>query len=94
MSTTSLKISDELKQRAIAAAQQQGLSPHAFMVQAIEQAALAAERRSNFVAEALNARASMLQSGTGYDPAEVGRYIQARIDGKTADRPQEKSWRD
>jgi len=39
MSTTSLKLSDELKQRAVAAAEQKGVSPHAFMVQAIEQAA-------------------------------------------------------
>ena len=31
MATTSLKLSDELKQRAIAAAEKKGVSPHAFM---------------------------------------------------------------
>ena len=46
MVTTSLKLSDELKQRAIAAAEKKGVSPHAFMVQAIERAATAAESRA------------------------------------------------
>lgn len=32
MATTSLKLSDELKQQAIAAAEKKGVSPHAFMV--------------------------------------------------------------
>lgn len=92
MSTTSLKISDELKQRAITAAQQQGLSPHAFMLQAIEQAALVAEQRSGFVTDALAARAGMLQSGNGYDAEDVRAYINARITGQTLERPKAKSW--
>ena len=39
MTTTSLKLPDELKQRAVAAAERIGVSPHAFMIHAIEQAA-------------------------------------------------------
>ena len=35
MSTTWLKLPDELKQRAVAAAAKIGVSPHAFMVHAI-----------------------------------------------------------
>ncbi|MBS1160518.1 MAG: hypothetical protein H6R15_2937 [Proteobacteria bacterium] len=93
MSTTSLKISDELKQRAIHAAQQQGLSPHAFMVQAIEQAARAAELRASFVDDALAAREAMRQSGTGYEADDVRAYIKARIAGQTPKRPKAKSWR-
>ena len=56
MTTTSLKLPDALRQRAAEAAQRQGISPHAFMVQAIEQAATLAEQRAGFVAEALGAR--------------------------------------
>ena len=52
MSTTSLKLPDELKQRAIAAAEKRGLSPHAFMIQAIDLAATAAEQRASFVSDA------------------------------------------
>ncbi len=92
MSTTSLKLSDELKQRAVAAAEQKGVSPHAFMVQAIEQAATAAERRASFVAEARAAREQMLGSGTGYDASEVHAYREARVAGDKAARPRAKSW--
>ncbi len=92
MSTTSLKLSDELKQRAVAAAEQKGVSPHAFMVQAIEQAATAAERRASFVGEAQVAREQMLGSGKGFDASEVHAYMRARIAGEKVARPKAKSW--
>jgi len=93
MTTTSLKLSDELKQRTIAAAQKQGVSPHAFMVLAIEQAAAAAEQRAGFVAEAQAAREHMLKTGRGYDANEVHAYLKARIAGKKSAKPKAKSWR-
>lgn len=93
MSTTSLKLPDELKQRAAAAAQKQGISPHAFMVQAIEQAAMAAERRAGFVAEAQAARNETLASGKGYDADEVHAYLKARIASKKSTKPKAVSWR-
>ena len=93
MSTTSLKLSDELKQRAVAAARKQGVSPHAFMVQAIEQAAEQAERRAAFMAEAQAARERMLRTGKGYDADEVHAYLKARIAGKKSARPKARSWR-
>lgn len=93
MSTTSLKLPEELKQRATVAAQKQGVSPHAFMVQAIEQAATLAERRASFVAEAQAAREQMLRTGKGYDADEVHAYLRARIVGKKPARPKAKSWR-
>jgi predicted transcriptional regulator len=93
MATTSLKLSDELKLRVIAAAEQQGVSPHAFMVGAIEQAAMAAEQRASFVAEALAAEHEMLETGLGYDADDVHAYIDARLAGKNPDRPVLKPWR-
>jgi predicted transcriptional regulator len=93
MSTTSLKLSDELKQRAIVAAEQQGISPHAFMVSAIEQAAKAAEARQSFVNRALAARGEMLRSGDGYDGDEVHAYIRARLAGGNPERPSLQKWR-
>ncbi len=93
MSTTSLKLPDELKQRTIKAARKQGVSPHAFMVSAIEQAAAAAEQRAAFVTEAEAARKTMLTSGKGYDAAAVHTYIRNRVAGKKASRPKAKSWR-
>jgi len=66
MSTTSLKLPDKLKQRVIAAARRQGVTPHAFMLNAIAQGATAAEHRARFVAEAGAARKASRQ-----DPDKV-----------------------
>lgn len=93
MSTTSLKLPDELKQRAVAAAERQGVSPHAFMVEAIAQAATAAEHRAAFLAEARAARDGMLKTGKGYDADEVHAFLKARIAGKKPAKPKTKSWR-
>jgi predicted transcriptional regulator len=93
MSTTSLKLPDELKQRAVSAAQNQGVSPHAFMVRAIEQAATCAERRASFMADAHAAREKMLATGKGYAADEVHAYLKARIAGKKSAKPKAKSWR-
>ena len=94
MATTSLKLPAEIKQRAIMAAQKQGITPHAFMVSAIEQAAITAETRAHFVAEATRARSSMLKSGKGYAAGEVHTYLRSRLAGKELTRPKAKSWRD
>ncbi len=93
MATTSLKIPDELKQRAIQAAQQQGLSPHAFMLGAIEETVQAAEQRASFIAEALAAEQEMLASREGYAAEDVHRYIKARIAGENPERPEARPWR-
>lgn len=93
MSTTSLKLPDDIKQLAVAAAKQQGVTPHAFMVDAIRAAAVAAERRATFVADAAASKAETLKSGKGYSATEVHAYIRARADGKVVSKPRAKSWR-
>lgn len=94
MSTTSLKLSDELKQRAATAAQELGISTHAFMIDAIRQAADAVEQRSEFIAQAQAARADMLQSGQGHDANDVRTYLRQRIANKQIGRPATKPWRE
>ncbi|GAB3432728.1 ribbon-helix-helix domain-containing protein [Massilia solisilvae] len=93
MSTTTLKLPDEVKQRAVKAAQELGISPHAFMVDAIRQATDAVEQRSQFVAHALAARDEMRQSGRGHDADEVRTYLRTRISDKQTPRPDTKTWR-
>jgi len=88
MRTTTLKIPEDLKRRTIDAAQQQGLSPHAFMVNAIEQTVVATEQRTRLIAEALAAEQEMLESGLGYAAEDVHRYIEARVAGKNPERPE------
>jgi len=93
MSTTSLKLPDDVKARAVAAAKRRGVTPHAFMVEAIRSAASAAERRAEFVSAALSARKAMRKTGTGYRATDIGSYLRARARGQTAPKPKAKPWR-
>lgn len=93
MSTTSLKLPDDLKVRAAAAAKARGVTTHAFMVDAIREVATATEQRARFVADAGAARSRMLKSGKGYAADEVHAYLRAKTAGRAARRPKAGSWR-
>lgn len=93
MVTTSLKLSDDLKQRTAALAEQMGISTHAFMVGAIEQAATAAEQRRRFIADALAAKSEIEETGLGYGADEVHAWLKAKVAGKKAPKPKAKPWR-
>ena len=93
MATTSLKLPEEVKQLAVAAAKQQGITPHAFMVDAIRAAAANAEKRAQFVNDAIAARQEAAQSGEGYAAEDVHAYLRAQVQGKPAPMPEAKSWR-
>lgn len=82
MSTTSIKLPDDIKQKANAAALDLGITPHAFMVEAIRKATLAAEKQSAFITEAQTARTATLQSGLGFAAADVHAHLRKRISGK------------
>ena len=93
MSTTSLKLPDDLKARAASAAKTRGVTTHAFMLDAIREAAIATEQRAQFVAAAETARSSMLKSGKGYAADEVHSYLRAKAGGLAARKPKAKPWR-
>ncbi len=93
MSTTSLKLPEDLKTRASTAAEELGISTHAFMVGAIRQAADAVEQRTAFVAQAKAAREGMLEGGQGHDANAVRDYLRARLADPAAMRPAPASWR-
>jgi predicted transcriptional regulator len=93
MTTTSLKLPEDLKLKAIAAAQEVGVTPHAFMVEAIRKAVAASEKRAQFIEEANAARAQMLETGTGYDAKEVHAYLRERLVNSEAPAPEAKPWR-
>lgn len=92
MTTTSLKLPDELKLRASTAAEELGISTHAFMVGAIRQAADAVEQRTQFVAQAQAARAEMLNTSRGHDAADVRAYLRARLQDPATTRPAIEPW--
>lgn len=93
MSMTSLKLPEDVKRLAGAAAQRNGVTLHAFMVEAIRAAAIAAERRAAFVTDAQGARAEALESGKALDADEVHAYLRAHAQGQTVPRPRARTWR-
>ena len=87
MSTTTLKLPEELKQRIAAVAADAGKSPHAFMVEALAAQTALAERRRVFVAAAHAAAQEVAQYGLVYDADEVFGYLQDKLKGKRTKRP-------
>ncbi|MBU3618728.1 hypothetical protein [Polynucleobacter sp. JS-Fieb-80-E5] len=79
ISTTSLKLTDEIKLQAANAAKDLGITTHAFMVEAIKQASINAELRRSFIEDANNARKEVLQEGKVHDADKVFKHLKARI---------------
>jgi len=82
VSTTSLKLTDEIKLQAANAAKDLGITTHAFMVEAIKQASINAELRRSFIEDANAARKEVLQEGKVHDADKVFKHLKARIAGK------------
>lgn len=82
VSTTSLKLTEEIKLQATNAAKELGMTPHAFMVEAIKQASIHAEIRRNFIQQASIARVGVMKNGKVYESDKVFEAMKARIAGK------------
>jgi predicted transcriptional regulator len=91
--STSLKLPDALKRRVARAAKAAGKSPHAYMIEAIERQTEQAEKRREFVEEALAAEKDTLQSGMGYDADQFHAHIRRLAAGRKSERPKARSWR-
>ena len=87
MSTTTIRLPDELKARVAEAAKQAGTTSHNFILEAIaEKADLAAERAA-FHALADQRYAQFLESGKSIPWEEARSYLLDRIAGKAVKRP-------
>ncbi len=93
MSTTTVKLSPQLRRRVASLAKSSGVSPHAFMVEAIERQAAAAEKQRAFHAEALAADAEMERTGEGFRLEDVEKWFITRLKGNKARPPRVVSWR-
>jgi predicted transcriptional regulator len=82
VSTTSLKLPEDIKLQAMSAAKDLGITPHAFMVEAIKQAGINAKLRRSFIEDSNNARNEVLKEGKVYDSDKVFKHLKARIAGK------------
>lgn len=82
VSTTSLKLTEEIKLQAANAAKELGMTPHAFMVEAIKQASINAEIRRNFIQQANIAREGVMKNGKVFESEKVFEAMKSRISGK------------
>jgi predicted transcriptional regulator len=92
MSTTSLKLPEELKGRIAAVAEKSNRSPHAMMLDMLERGVTAQEQRQDFVASALASREEFARTRMGFEPDELFAYLEARIKGLKSVKPKPKKW--
>ena len=87
MSTTTIRLPDDLKARIAAAAKQAGTTAHAFILEAIAEKAEQAERRADFDAVAERRYADIVATGKTISWQEMRGYLEARVAGKATKRP-------
>lgn len=87
MPTTTIRLEDALKSRLAAAAQRAGLSPHAFILQALEASVAQAEQDAAFQALAESRWAALVASGESVGWPETRAWLEARARGEAAPRP-------
>ncbi len=87
MSTTTIRIPDDLKARVAAAAGRAGTTPHNFILEAIAEKAEQAERRAQFDAEAEERYTRIVESGKTIPWSEMRSYLEGRVAGKAAKPP-------
>lgn len=87
MSTTTIRLPDELKARIAEAAKRTGTTSHNFILEAIAEKADLAERRADFDAEAEQRYAGIVETGKTIPWSEMRGYLEARIAARPARRP-------
>jgi predicted transcriptional regulator len=90
MTTTTIRLPDDLKARVADAAKRAGTTAHGFMVEAIAEKTAQAERRADFDSVADERFATIVSTGKSIPWAEMRSYLQARIAGNTSLRPQDR----
>ena len=84
---TTLKLTDELKQRITPLARAAGKTPHAWMVDALERQAALAEARADFMRMAEESARDVDAGGALYAAADVVDDLIARAEGRRTRRP-------
>jgi predicted transcriptional regulator len=87
MSTTTIRIEDDLKARVAAAAQQAGKTAHAFILDAISQTVEQVELDNSFNAVADQRWAKIQASGKTVPWEDARAYLAARANGEPARKP-------
>lgn len=87
MSTTTIRLPEDLKARVAAAAERAGTTSHSFILEAIAEKADQEERRGDFNEVAEKRYAKIIASGKTIPWHEMRTYLEDRLAGKAATRP-------
>jgi len=87
MSTTTIRLPQDLKARVVAAAKRAGTTAHGFILEAIAEKTDEEERRSDFHDVAEKRYSRIAASGKTIPWSEMRTYLENRIAGKKARRP-------
>jgi predicted transcriptional regulator len=87
LSTTTIRLPEDLKARVAAAAERYGTTAHSFILEAIAEKADQAERRADFRDVAKKRYADLVASGKTIPWKKMRGYLEDRIAGKTVTRP-------
>ena len=87
MTTTTIRLSDDLKARVSVAASRSGTTTHGFILEAIAEKTQQAERQADLDRVAEQRYADIVSSGKTIPWTEMRKYLEARVTGKSAKRP-------
>jgi predicted transcriptional regulator len=87
MSTTTIRLPDDLKARVAQAAERAGSTAHSFILEAIAEKTEQEERRAEFRDVAAQRYAAIAQSGKTIPWADMRKYLEDRMAGKRSKRP-------
>lgn len=87
MSTTTIRLPDELKARIAAAAERTGKSTHSLILEAISEKADLEERRLEFSDQADARMANIAVTGKTIGWPDMRRYLEDQAAGKASPRP-------
>ena len=87
MSTTTIRLPQDLKERIARAAKRAGTTAHSFILEAIAEKAEQEERRAEFQDMAEQRYAGIVASGKAVAWKEMRRYLERRITGSKIARP-------
>jgi predicted transcriptional regulator len=87
MSTTTIRLPQELKKRVARAAERVGTTAHNFILEAVAEKADQEERRTEFLDTAEERYARIADAGKTVPWTEMRRYLERRVAGKKAVRP-------
>jgi predicted transcriptional regulator len=87
VTTTTIRISEDLKDRITQAAERAGKTPHAFILEAIAERVNEVERRNDLHDTAERRYAEIVASGKTIPWSEMRTYLEDRLAGKKSTRP-------